>query len=312
MSPVRVHRILGCLAILHSGLLLLFRSSAGRTWMDWHLRLWIGLAILWLFWPLIFVLHPARSARRVLIPLMVAAPFVFFWFGLLFWIAAAFMFNLPDEVDIQEDSVVQYAASYGRGWLDAKRDIKSGRVVFEGYGFGGNMTPGAPAFSSSSPRSLEQCRVEIRPVALCSIDTRIVGHAKGYNDVMVAALRQRCPDLVKSAEDEDARWTRSLYEGAEAGRADARRDLNRGQLVFEVTDPPSKGDMAFEKMLRERYQLGFRRVNPDADPRMANYVFGHATGYDEVVYAEVEHHFGKPAVDAVIKASVDRLYADSP
>jgi hypothetical protein len=69
-----------------------------------------------------------------------------------------------------------------------------------------------------------------------------------------------------------------------------------------VSDRPKKGDDDFEKMLRERYQLDLRRVNPDADPRMANNVFGHKDGYNEVVEAELTRRFGEKTVEAIWKA----------
>ena len=55
-------------------------------------------------------------------------------------------------------------------------------------------------------------------------------------------------------------------------------------------------------MLRERYQVDFRRVTPDADPKMANKVFGHREGYNEVIGTELTRRFGEKTVEAIWKS----------
>ena len=134
------------------------------------------------------------------------------------------------------------------------------------------------------------------------VGPRILGHAKGYNDVMIVAVKRRCGAVVKAEEDEDARWLQSYADGAEAGRTEARRDIREGRFFIEVSDRPKKGDDDFEKMLRERYQIGFRRVNPNADPKMANNVYGHTAGYNEVVEAELSRRFGEKTIEALWKS----------
>jgi hypothetical protein len=63
---VRVHRILGTWAVLHS--VLLFAIL---------LCLYAGVfSSLWLLWPLVLVLHPGRSLLRVALPIAVALPFL--------------------------------------------------------------------------------------------------------------------------------------------------------------------------------------------------------------------------------------------
>src|ERR1700676_3204890 len=116
MSPVRVHRILGCFAVLHS-VLLLIPFFYLDTMNGWPMRLWFGLCTLWLFWPLILALHPAQSARRVLIPLGFAAPFAFLWFRFYAGMAAP-LFGLPDGLELYPHTIAQWAVSYGRGWVD--------------------------------------------------------------------------------------------------------------------------------------------------------------------------------------------------
>jgi hypothetical protein len=202
-SQVRVHRILGCLAVAHAGLLLFVPSTLGDGWMSWTLRLWVGLATLWFLWPLVLALHPAQSARRVLIPLGFAAPFVFLWFRLYSSDLGPPVFGLPEFVHLTPHSMLQYAISYRTGWADANKKAKTAGLSLEAYGFG-TFTPGAPGFSRET---LKQCGIEINHVAGCVVDTQIVGHANGYNIAMIAEIKRRFGNgVVKAAEDKDAKW----------------------------------------------------------------------------------------------------------
>jgi hypothetical protein len=298
----RVHRILGCAAVLHGGLLLFLPSFADDGWMSWTVRLWVGLATLWFFWPLILALYPGRSARRVFVPLILVTPCVFLWFRLYSSVFASPVFGLPDGVDLNPISVSEYAVSYGAGRIEAKKDAKAGRLNLEAFGFG-TFTPGAPNFSEAV---LKQYQIEVTHVAGCVVNSRIIGHAQGYNDVMIEQIKLRAgPAVVKAAQDEDARWARSYDDGVAAGREDARRDIREGRLAIEVSNPPKNGDADFERMLRERYQMEFRRVDPHADAKMANNVLGHANGYNEIIQTEVQRRFGDKTVEAIWKSFYD-------
>src|ERR1700704_6054788 len=77
-SAVRLHRILGGLAVLHavvlSGWNLLLYNLAKIPWPTE--ALWAGVATLWLLWPVVLALHSGRSFVRFLVPLIVAVPFL--------------------------------------------------------------------------------------------------------------------------------------------------------------------------------------------------------------------------------------------
>jgi hypothetical protein len=295
LSRFSAHRLLGCLAVLHSALILgilLGRRSGGPYWLD---HLWVAIATSWLFWPIILALHPGRSILRFFLPLVIAgtllAPCV-----RDYNFVAPIHFGLPEFFTFWPPDISRYVSAYLRGRADAKKDANASRLALEAFGFG-TFTPGAPNFSDEV---LKQCGIEINHVAGCVVGPRIVGHANGYNSVMIEEIKRRCGTaVVKAAQDEDARWLQSYADGVEAGRANARRDIQEGRLAIEVSDPPGKGDPDFEKMLRERYQIGFRRVNPHADPKMANKVFGHTTGYNEVIEAELRRRFGEKTVKAI-------------
>lgn len=296
---IHVNRILGCAAVLHAGLLLLVPSTAGPTWLGFTHRLWVGLATLWFFWPLILAIRPLMSARLFLGVFLLAAPCLCFWCPMYSTTLAPPLFGLSDAVSLDPISLLQYSVSYGSGRLDASKAAKTGRLNLEAFGFG-TVTPGAPNFSESV---LKQYQIEITHVAGCVIDTAIVGHAKGYNDRMLDEIRRRCGDsVVKTAEEEDARWIQSYTDGEKAGRADARRDLQAQTLAIEVTDPPKNGDDDLAKMLRERYHVEFRRKDPHVDPKMANQVYGHCAGYNAVMEQELNRRFGENTASSILSS----------
>jgi hypothetical protein len=313
-SKVRFHRILGCFAVLHAaivaaifiGLVLLdspsgwFKSTPGlQQAAGW---LFVVFATLWFLWPFVLIFHSGRSVLRVVLPLLIAYPFYFIWShpysNVLERRIDREKLGLPFGVDLSPHEIFGYMFWYGVGWVDAKKDARAGRLVLEAYGFG-TFTPGAPNFRHLQ----EKCNVEINQVAGCVVNTRNVGHAKGYNLAMMEEVKRRCGlAVVREAEEEDARWLQSYDDGKEAGRAEALNDLRTGCLAIEVSDRPKKGDAEFEKMLDERYQISLRRVNPNADPKMANNLFGHAAGYNEVAEAEITRRFGNGTVEGMWKS----------
>ena len=104
-------------------------------------------------------------------------------------------------------------------------------------------------------------------------------------------IRRRCPAIVKAAEDEDARLQQSSEDGRKMGRDDALKDLREGHLVLEVSTRDNYGDGDFEAMLAQRYQARLRRLNPDANPNMANSVFSHMDGNNSVAQDEITRRF---------------------
>jgi hypothetical protein len=297
LSRSSTHWLLGCLAVLHSAVilgLLLGRGSGGPYWFE---LLWVGITTLWFFWPIILVLHPGRSILRILLPLIVAG-ILLFPCARDYNFVAPIDFGLPELFTFWPPDMAQWVSAYMRGRADAKKDAKAGRLVLEAFGFG-TFTAAAPNFSDDA---LKECGIEINHTAGCVVDSRIVGHAHGYNGVMIDEIKRRCGTVVKAAQDEDARWLQSYADGAEEGRADARRDIKEGRLAIEVSDPPKKGDTEFEKMLGERYQITLRRMDPNADRKMMNKVFGHKDGYNEVSDVELRRRFGEKT-SAVIWAS---------
>src|SRR5882757_9220927 len=132
-SQIRLHRIFGCVAVLHAASLsvfiLLWMFHYGSTSLVQE-RLWVGFATLWLLWPIILALHAGRSIFRFGIPFVIS---------LLILIpsireyprTAPYSFGLPPSVDLSPHSIGEYLVAYRLGRLDAKKDIQSGRLVIE-------------------------------------------------------------------------------------------------------------------------------------------------------------------------------------
>ncbi|MGH8852435.1 MAG: hypothetical protein ACREYD_15705 [Casimicrobiaceae bacterium] len=65
-------QVLGLLCVAHALIVLLLwigQSFGGLSLLSG--QLWLALAWLWLIWPLLLVLHPAGSPRRIFIPVFV-------------------------------------------------------------------------------------------------------------------------------------------------------------------------------------------------------------------------------------------------
>lgn len=75
---VHIHRILGASSVIHSAAILAIFATVTvgafriPSWPWWLHHLWVGLATLWLLWPLVLLLHHGRSTLRVTIPLLVS------------------------------------------------------------------------------------------------------------------------------------------------------------------------------------------------------------------------------------------------
>jgi hypothetical protein len=77
-----------------------------------------------------------------------------------------------------------YGSAYVRGWLQAKRDLKEGRLAIEGYGFWG---PSPEIYNLLR----ERYHVELRHTSGCVVNDYILSHAKGYNHVSIPAIESR-------------------------------------------------------------------------------------------------------------------------
>jgi hypothetical protein len=81
-AATRLYWILAYTVVVHAATLffcLLIAYVHYGGWPLWVERLWLGLATLWFFWPLVLLAHPSRSFIRVSVPIVAALPFVVLW-----------------------------------------------------------------------------------------------------------------------------------------------------------------------------------------------------------------------------------------
>lgn len=262
---------------------------------------WMIFSTLWFAWPIILLVHPGRSWRRVLVPVGAGYLFYLLWSRVhsrgLNELGAKFGVTFGEDlgfVDVTPHDLVWYAIAYGRGWADGKRDAKAGHLILEAYGLG-TMTPSAPTLCNFPKEDLEKCGLQFNHVTGCVVNTWILGHARSYNRVMMSKIREHCPTLVKAAEDQEARDRQASEEGEKIGCAEAEADLKAGRLAIVLDDPARKDDMAFESWLREKYGFGVKRVNPRSNSSFNTKLSAYAHGYNRIADEEIMRRFGKAA-----------------
>lgn len=79
-SFIRVHRILGSLAVVHAASILCTFLAIwyGRNSPEWAFTVCVALAILWIFWPIVLALHRGRSWVRFSLPMIFSLLFLTF------------------------------------------------------------------------------------------------------------------------------------------------------------------------------------------------------------------------------------------
>jgi hypothetical protein len=200
------YRLFGWLAVLHSAVLFVLLMPAIRS-SSWVRPFWIALVTLWFLWPLILSLHRGRSAKRALIPLVISAvlliPSVRFY-----WLLAPYTFGLPAGVTFSPRSMIDYWTAYHRGRTDAKRDVQSGHLAVE---IDGLAMTGEGEYATELR---ERYQVELRRIAGCIVDEKIMAHLKGYNEISEAEIKRRFGDsALKDAEERAAKhWDEIHHE----------------------------------------------------------------------------------------------------
>ena len=96
-----------------------------------------------------------------------------------------------------QDGERHSASAYQTGRTDAERDIRANRLAIEVFGMPG------PWFTDYAKLLAKKYDIELRTVAGCVVDSKIVGHARGYNEVSEAEITRRFgPDVLENARAE--------------------------------------------------------------------------------------------------------------
>lgn len=212
-SAVGLHRVFGVAAVFHAGLLMAAMWYLPESeWRSWPGRLWVGLTTLWLFWPIILALHVGSSARRAYAALAAAAVLLALPLRLYLEFVGPNILLRNEVYEFSPYYFVPYSIAYVRGWAEAKNRAGTDPIILEGYGMGGDFTPGAPSFSKAA---LEKYRLRIEPIALCAVNPYIEGHAKGYNTASVHEIKRRYGSaVIVAAEKEEAEHRERLSSDA--------------------------------------------------------------------------------------------------
>ena len=88
------------------------------------------------------------------------------------------------------------------------------------------------------------------------------------------------------------------------GRSDARADLHAGNLATESFGKPAHYRPVYHRLLKDRYGVDSRVV---AGCGVDNRIIGHASGYNEVMCAEIRRRFGKDVFERTA-ADAKRIY----
>jgi hypothetical protein len=305
-SQRSAYRVFGYSAIAHSaliflGLFLIIRTRDSQPlWLPSVEILWAGMVTLWFFWPIILALHVGRSAKRAYVSVGVAS--VIFALPCLQYLRfeGPRVFMPEEMISFSPYDLVPYGISYGQGWIEAKRRSGATPILLEGYGFGGQGTPGAPPFSKEA---LQKYGIQIDPIAGCGVTPRIQGHARGYNRASVAEIKRRWgPDVIPKADQEEVVRQKRFQDFYNAGIAAAQSDIRARRLAILICGPTRKGEDEYRNLLRTRYQIELTRVL-DADTEIDEDTWARVLGYNEIISAEVRQRFGTEAETAVFCAT---------
>jgi hypothetical protein len=193
-QQIRVNVILGRIAVVRSLHSLIF--FVGVLWVIgserahyWHVYFFATVAVTWFAWPFVLAFHSGRSWRRVLVPvsldLVLIALVVLHPYVRRYSLPLTSQFpDSPSLVSISPLDIIPYAIAYEAGRFDAKRDIKTGELSVEKYGFGTHW----PDYWQ---KMRDKYQIEIRSVADCNVTPRRYGHARGYNRVSVSEIERR-------------------------------------------------------------------------------------------------------------------------
>ena len=195
-----------------------------------------------------------------------------------------------------------YAFWYSRGWVDGIRDARTGRYILEAYGFG-TFTPSAPPLADEI---LKRHDIEINHVAGCVVDVSLMGHAKGYNDVMIKRMRRNLgADVIPAAERAEAQRQEALMKAQRDGLAEGKQDVKSGRLEVRIAGPVIDGESEYARLLSERYGVALRRISAQDDEFTSTYT----SAYNDYPWRTIERRHRQDAVDVLTAVAVRQPFS---
>ena len=116
-------------------------------------------------------------------------------------------FGLPAGVNFSPRSMLDYWTAYHRGHADATRDLQSGQLAVE---IDGLVMRGEDEYAQELR---ERYQIELRRIAGCIVDEKILAHLKGYNEISEAEIKRRFgASALKDAENRAAKHWNERYK----------------------------------------------------------------------------------------------------
>src|SRR5689334_13334898 len=110
--------------------------------------------------------------------------------------------DVPNDIVESPQGQKYSERAYRAGRSEAMKDVKENRLIVE--------VSGLPApWSGEYMKALAaKYHIQLKTVAGCIVDSTIVGHERGYNEISVAEIERRFGHgvLAKAAEDVQKKW----------------------------------------------------------------------------------------------------------
>jgi hypothetical protein len=217
LRRLSVYQKIVVFAVLHSLALFGFGIAIFVANNEWVTRLWVALATLWFFWPVVLVLHSRGSLRRLVasIALSIALPVPFFRMYNEF---AASVFGWPDGFSIMPRNAFEWTHGYLAGRSEAKRDLNNGHLALEEIYLG---------FGSASRRMFrDRYSVELKLISDV-VTSQMLGHQYGYNAISTREFARRYgPNALETAFEEGRKLDREDEERSQQRAKDLAKTLS--------------------------------------------------------------------------------------
>jgi hypothetical protein len=298
-SRARVHRALCIGAMVHAAVSLALLFVAGGE------TLLVGVTTLWFFWPIVIALHAGRTAGRAYVSMAVSAVLLALPMkGYLLHFGPSVLMGDVGPVSFHPFDFVGFTAGYVSGWMESNRRAGAETIELKGYGMGGNDTPGVPQLSATAAKRF---KLRIDSIALCGVDSHIIGRAAGFNRVSAGVLKRRYGADIMQVLQREWELERQRYEMAdEVGRKAAETDIAAGQLTLEVLyEQTSAAAHEIEMASARRYGIALRQVVSGED-QIGLDVLRRVSAYNGVIESEINRRYGVEVAEAVVNEAQRR------
>lgn len=254
-SDARTYRLAGYLTLAHAALIFGILASSVLTDENgierpWLVRGWVALVTLWFFWPVVLALHRGRSAWRLgifgLLGLVIVLPSL-----PAYSLDAPSTLGMPFGAYLNPLTAWQYFSAYRAGRAEARKDVAAGIMAMEVYGLGG--------FGPGESILRKRYGIDVRSVADCIVNAKILGHAAGYNEVAEPEIDRRVGrDRIAAARAEGARLAaEQRAQEQEYDKVLTKRFSNYpdgSKIVLKSVEPYLRGGVPLQPETEE--QLG--------------------------------------------------------